>query len=332
MKKLYLQCPWRMNYDEAIGKYELENCQAGLYYQLQSPSQFASFGDWLDHIERTANVGFSPSYYTLMGELHGKYWKAGSAGNSGSAQVASAGSGRATATIPPDPFYEAVCDAVRSGAIPSAAASAYYSYLKSGGSHLTGPATHSGNYLGAGYQQASMGQVTLNNYAAQAAAAQAAAQYLGLGLQGSGTIATRAAPHAATDLKSEAMVAGEIIAWRAWKVVEGGLASVVAEVKPWSATEPMVGDPASGYGVHAYKGPHGPLLDGYVSASSSEKWVIGEVALWGDVIEHEEGYRAEFARVHSLVTWSEGVSEAQRELIKTAYLTHCPVHKIDDAA
>lgn len=138
-------------------------------------------------------------------------------------------------------------------------------------------------------------------------------------------------PHDPTKLKPEKMIAGEIIAWRAWRIHNDTLMSVVADGKEWSATEPMAGDAAAGYGVHAYKGPHGPVLDSYVTAGSSELWVIGEVALWGDIIEHEDGYRAEFARVHSLVTWHDRVPEFQRKAIRDKYLTTQPF-KIEDAA
>ena len=191
----------------------------------------------------------------------------------------------------------------------------------------------------------------LGNYANQSSVAQAqlayyaaAPSYAGLGTLagalghpatlpmsalGSGP-STISPPWAPTDLKSEGIRAGEIIAWRAWLVIGDYLHSVVA-AKPWTPGEPMSGDPATGYGIHAYKGPHGPMLDGYAQKGNGP-WVIGEVALWGEIIEHEEGYRAEFARVHSLVTWSESVAPHFRQVITEKYITSQPIYKIEDAA
>jgi hypothetical protein len=43
------------------------------------------------------------------------------------------------------------------------------------------------------------------------------------------------------------------------------------------------------------------------SARASWPLVVGRVALWGVVIEHEKGYRAENARIHAfddIVSWS----------------------------
>jgi hypothetical protein len=139
------------------------------------------------------------------------------------------------------------------------------------------------------------------------------------------------APHSPTSLKSEGMRAGEIIAWRAWHIKDDNLLSVVAEGKTWSATEPMVGNPAAGYGVHAYKSPHGPVLDSYVTREHTNLWVIGEVAMWGDVIEHADGYRSEFARVHSFVTWADKVPAYLRTHMSKKYL-EAMVFKPDDVA
>ena len=127
-------------------------------------------------------------------------------------------------------------------------------------------------------------------------------------------------PHAPTLLKSEGLRVGEIIAWRAWMIVNETLRGVVVIEKIWMPEEPMQGDPADGYGIHAYKTPHGPLMDGYVDVHTFTEWVIGEVAMWGDIIEHEDGYRSEYAQVHSLVTWHPVVPQSTRKLISEKYL------------
>jgi hypothetical protein len=70
----------------------------------------------------------------------------------------------------------------------------------------------------------------------------------------------------------------------------------------WALTSPnAIGDPDIA-GVHAFKeqsvtkfyGPRRPPLYGI------NNLILGRVALWGEVVEYEEGYCGEFAAVHSL--------------------------------
>lgn len=66
----------------------------------------------------------------------------------------------------------------------------------------------------------------------------------------------------------------------------------------WGPGEPMEGKTKSRSehnGVYAYK-----LLRDFLKQHSGDLDVYGKVALWGDVIEHELGYRAEFAKIISL--------------------------------
>ena len=91
---------------------------------------------------------------------------------------------------------------------------------------------------------------------------------------------------------------GEIIAWRAWDV-DGDPPRLksVAMGTAWAPGLPLVGDPStSTQGVHAWKTKAGVLK--YIQGMRNK--VIGEVELWGTVIEHEDGYRAEYAAVKSL--------------------------------
>lgn len=127
-------------------------------------------------------------------------------------------------------------------------------------------------------------------------------------------------PHQPTLLKSEAMIAGEIIGWRGWNIKGNAQLASVTSGDIWDSSVPMEGDPASGYGIHAYKDSGGPLHDGYIGTSTG-MWVLGEVALWGDVIEHEFGFRSQFARVHSLVMWSKDVPQKTRDEIHQKYLS-----------
>ncbi len=217
-------------------------------------------------------------------------------------------------------------DQARAFPIPNHPGACYYTSARNL-ANMTVPGMHPGAFLGAGYSQVPSHATALmqaqHNAMMQAMLSQMA--------QPQWASQPAGPPHSPTDLKSERVIAGEIIAWRAWHIRnDGELWSVVATDKSWSPDQPMRGDPAGGYGIHAYKGPHGPVLDSYVTRGGDTLWVIGEVALWGDIIEHTEGYRAEFARVHSLVTWHEKVPESLREWIRKRYLAN--TFKLNDAA
>lgn len=103
----------------------------------------------------------------------------------------------------------------------------------------------------------------------------------------------------------QADVAGPILAWRQWLLVDGVLYSVTQRV-PWPKRQPLHAPVSSlaatsnrlstaydtaQHGIYAAKDRH--RLD--------YKGVTGRVALWGRVIEHEHGYRAEYAYPYDLV-------------------------------
>ncbi|HSC57531.1 MAG TPA: hypothetical protein VLC51_10025 [Nitrospira sp.] len=114
--------------------------------------------------------------------------------------------------------------------------------------------------------------------------------------------------------------AGEVIAYRCWRVVKGDrLHSAYKRKHEWMPGQPMTGDVRHEYGVHAFKeGPHlTEYIEGirqcdavpglYVDFWSGE-WVrieatpvaVGTIALWGEIVEHEFGYRAEFGKIASI--------------------------------
>lgn len=90
-----------------------------------------------------------------------------------------------------------------------------------------------------------------------------------------------------------------ILAWRRWRVVmrrHGGynLKSIHVRQHLWrngaaSTTPPTLDD---ALGLHAFKSYRAAI--GY---GVKPPIVVGQVALWGVVIEHWNGYRAEHARV-----------------------------------
>jgi hypothetical protein len=108
---------------------------------------------------------------------------------------------------------------------------------------------------------------------------------------------------------------GEITAFRCWKLSCGYLWSIAAAHR-WEPDEPMSGDLGDVFfaegavfgGVYAWRQPEDAVrharrmwrrhwLD---LPPRAEALVIGRVALWGEIDEHERGYRAENARVSGL--------------------------------
>ena len=96
------------------------------------------------------------------------------------------------------------------------------------------------------------------------------------------------------------ITAGEIIAWRCWRVADGWLRSVYMDTF-WGPHEPMEGN-VNTDGVHAWKKMSDAITYGLIGGvhGAGARVVIGTVAMWGEVIEHEIGYRAQFAKIKSL--------------------------------
>lgn len=94
---------------------------------------------------------------------------------------------------------------------------------------------------------------------------------------------------------SDGIKVGEIVGWRCWVASDFQSQSprlLSCHTKTlWVPGEPMKGD-VKAQGVHAWndRGFAEEYAHNYGPA------VIGSVALWGDVVEHKNGYRAEFAR------------------------------------
>lgn len=117
------------------------------------------------------------------------------------------------------------------------------------------------------------------------------------------------------DLHRE-MKVGEILAYRCWRLQHGLLRSVYMQDN-WMPNEIMIGrgiDDWSERGVHAWKDLNSRQFNDYVRGYleiKSDSYlaprtpnpvviVTGSVLLWGDVVEHEHGYRAEFAKINSI--------------------------------
>ena len=100
--------------------------------------------------------------------------------------------------------------------------------------------------------------------------------------------------------------AGEIIAPRVWTLYGNLLHGAFFMGHAWLPHAPVRGDlHVGGGGIHAFKS----FDEAFKYAEKASDWifpngnvVVGHVALWGDVIEHEHGYRAEYGSVYDIVS------------------------------
>lgn len=112
------------------------------------------------------------------------------------------------------------------------------------------------------------------------------------------------------------MKIGEITAYRCWRLEGCSLRSVYMH-DIWAPNQIMEGreiEDWSERGIHAWKDLNSPKFNQYIRGYLNvrqDPWyqpgddqatviVTGTVLLWGDVVEHEHGYRAEFAKINSL--------------------------------
>lgn len=117
--------------------------------------------------------------------------------------------------------------------------------------------------------------------------------------------------------------AGEIIAYRAWRLCgnKTKLHSMFVDYF-WESDEPQkIGgnlNPYHGNGFHAFKTLEKTKREYGFIPGVTPTTVYGEVALWGEVIEHERGYRAECARITRILEVRENiVGDGLRRLFGT---------------
>lgn len=99
-------------------------------------------------------------------------------------------------------------------------------------------------------------------------------------------------------IEGKLITAGEIIAWRCWRLCwwRDRLRSVFIEER-WEPQKPLRAASHYLHGIHTWKTRE--LADLYGS-SLPARYAIGQVEIWGNVHEHEWGYRAEYAAVKSI--------------------------------
>jgi len=101
--------------------------------------------------------------------------------------------------------------------------------------------------------------------------------------------------------------AGELMAWRCWRIDKGEILSVFMGSK-WEEGATIAAHlkpSANGHGVHAWK-TEAQARDyaktiPYNRDCPCDEVAIGTVELWGEVIEHEQGYRAQFGQIKEIV-------------------------------
>jgi len=94
-----------------------------------------------------------------------------------------------------------------------------------------------------------------------------------------------------------------LIGWRAWRITQTGYLQSASVEAIWLPGEPMRGvvEDYNGEGIHAYKA----RADALCHPGAAARVAFGSVLLWGDVVEHERGYRATCAKIVSIddVIW-----------------------------
>lgn len=139
-----------------------------------------------------------------------------------------------------------------------------------------------------------------------------------VGTQGSigftiGSIGNATAP---PSIEEAGIRAGEIIGYRAWHLVNGILRSVFVDFS-WNPegvgqaqydcydywptkSKNRIPLERHGVGYHAFKSLK-EVKDTYNYPKDGNPVVLGQVAMWGDVLEHERGWKSEYAKVHSII-------------------------------
>ena len=124
--------------------------------------------------------------------------------------------------------------------------------------------------------------------------------------------------------------AGEIIGWHFWKLCNGRLHSVFVSYTWHPDVFERSSSKQGGFknpGYHAFRDKEQAERE---AASTHAYWtpsVIGSVAMWGEVIEHEHGWRSEYAAVRSIteITGDRDFSSKQRLLRELREKYRCAV-------
>jgi hypothetical protein len=112
-----------------------------------------------------------------------------------------------------------------------------------------------------------------------------------------------------------------IVACRVWRWDTSGLKSLNG--KTWSPGQPLAAKCGAGHTHDAHEPPHLDCTCGVYAAKNIEhlrqlgyegRGIRGEVHLWGTVVEHEFGWRSQFAYPKSLVLPSDLIPSGAKEM------------------
>jgi hypothetical protein len=111
----------------------------------------------------------------------------------------------------------------------------------------------------------------------------------------------------ARTLKHEGVRIGEIIAYRAWRVIhpswfrsgDDHLHSVFMQDYIWPRGEPACGDIRT-HGIYSFRDLISSREEYGYTPCSFGPLLFGKVKIWGEIVEHEAGYRSQFGKIVSL--------------------------------
>jgi hypothetical protein len=111
----------------------------------------------------------------------------------------------------------------------------------------------------------------------------------------------------ARTLRHEGIRVGEIIAYRAWRVFEprwwwkgnDRLHSVYVQHYVWDPDEPASGDVRT-HGIYSFRNMVRSKEEYSYPLSDNGLLLFGKIKIWGELVEHENGYRSQFAKLLSL--------------------------------
>lgn len=109
----------------------------------------------------------------------------------------------------------------------------------------------------------------------------------------------RAMSRKRSPVRTDPTVFGEIVGWRVWEVEGDHLKSLFHHLL-WAPGAPVTGHVGGDYeggGIYAFRDKAHALT---VLAKCKAPAVLGTVFLAGEIVEHEDGYRASFAEVRSI--------------------------------
>lgn len=143
-----------------------------------------------------------------------------------------------------------------------------------------------------------------NAYSQASNSAAQAAYSTYMGASPYASLGASAAPTTEAPIEDAGVTAGEIIGYRAWMLdSKGFLRGMFMSDYVWlpgKVEHAPVVDRTWGAGLHAFKTLADAKAQYGMYATPTASVAFGRVALWGEVIEHESGYRAEYAAIEEI--------------------------------